>query len=80
MAPAGGNSSWRSLGSYGQLGTVMFGCVVVGLAAGYGADRLLGTEPWLLLVGLGFGVVAAGVNLYRAIQHLSRLDGPDGSG
>lgn len=80
MAPADDRSEWRSLASYGQLGTTLFACVAVGMAVGYGADLLLGTQPWLLLVGLGLGVGAAGVNLYRAIRHLSRMHDNDGSG
>ena len=79
MAPAGKDSSWRSLAPYAQLGTTLFACVVIGMAAGYGADLLLGTRPWLLLAGLGLGIAAAGVNLYRAIRDLSRVDEIDGS-
>lgn len=77
MAPAN-DSSWRGLASYGQLGTTLFACVAVGMAVGYGADVLLGTRPWLLLLGLGLGIAAAGVNLYRAIRDLAR-DDIDGS-
>ena len=79
MAPEG-DFPWRSFASYAQLGTVLFACVAIGLAAGYGADAVLGTRPWLLLTGLGFGIAAAGVNLYRAIRDLSQVDGIDGSG
>jgi len=61
------------------LGTMVFACVVVGLGGGYFADRLLGTAPWLLLTGLGFGIAAAGVNFYRAIQVLNRTDGGGGN-
>jgi ATP synthase protein I len=57
-----------------NLGTMLFACVAVGLAVGYFADRWLGTQPWLLLIGLGFGIAAAGVNFYRAIKTLSRMD------
>ena len=49
-------------------------CVVVGLAGGYWADRWLGTQPWLLLLGLGVGIAAGFVNLFRAIKHLSGSD------
>jgi F0F1-type ATP synthase assembly protein I len=79
MAPAGKDSPWRSLAPLAHLGTTVFGCVVIGLAAGYGADLLLGTRPWLLLTGLAFGIAAAGVNLYRAIRNLSRVDEIDGT-
>jgi F0F1-type ATP synthase assembly protein I len=79
MAPAGKHSSWRSLAPLAQLGTTLFACVAIGLALGYGADLLLDTRPWLLLVGLGLGIAAAGVNLYRAIRDLSRVNETDGS-
>jgi F0F1-type ATP synthase assembly protein I len=79
MPLAGKDSSWRSLAPYAQLGTTLFACVVIGMAAGYGTDVLLGTRPWLLLSGLGLGIAAAGVNLYRAIRDLSRTDEIDGS-
>jgi ATP synthase protein I len=79
MAPADGGGAARGL-AYAQLGTMLFACVVVGMAAGYGADALLGTEPWLLLLGLGLGIAAAGVNLYRAVRALSRGDDGDDVG
>jgi F0F1-type ATP synthase assembly protein I len=66
-------TSWGRVGSFVQLGTTLFGCVVVGLAGGYGVDALLGTPPWFLLIGLLLGIVAAGVNLYRAIVALGRM-------
>jgi len=74
MAPGFDRSSWRGLATFAQLGTTLFACVVVGLVAGYFADRWLGTQPWLLLIGLGFGIAAAAWNLYRAIVALNRMD------
>jgi F0F1-type ATP synthase assembly protein I len=57
--------------------TLLFACVAVGLAAGYFADRWLGTSPWLLLAGLTFGIVAAAVNFYRTIKRLNEQDRDD---
>lgn len=74
MAPGMDRSSWRGLATFAQLGTTLFACVVVGLVAGYFADRWLGTQPWLLLIGLGFGIAAAAWNLYRAIVALNRMN------
>jgi ATP synthase protein I len=48
--------------------------VLVGLALGYFLDRWLGTAPWLLLIGLGFGIAAAAWEFFRAVQALSRMD------
>ena len=58
---------------------MLFACVAVGLGVGYFADRWLGTQPWLLLVGLGFGIAAASVNFYRTIKTLNRMDQSDGN-
>lgn len=74
MAPGGDRSSWRGVGSYAFVGTTFVACIVVGLAGGYWADRWLGTEPWLLLVGLGIGIAAGFINLIRAIKHLGEPD------
>ena len=56
---------------------MVFACVAVGLAVGYFADRWLGTQPWFLLIGLGLGIAAAGVNFHRTIKALNRTDQSD---
>jgi len=73
MAP-GEKPSGGQTGQLVNLGTMVFACVAIGLAGGYFADRLLGTRPWLLLVGLGLGIAAAAVNFYRTIKTLSSQD------
>jgi ATP synthase protein I len=79
MAGGSGQPSSGQSAQLVSLGTMLFACVAVGLAAGYFADRWLGTQPWLLLVGLGLGIVAAGVNFYRTIKALNRMDQSDGN-
>jgi ATP synthase protein I len=75
MAPAERERPSRSqTAQLVNLGTMLFACVAIGLGAGYFADRWLGTGPWLLLVGLGFGIAAAGANFYRTIKTLSEQD------
>ena len=71
MAPGERGPSKGQTAQLVSLGTMLFACVAVGLAAGYFADRWLGTSPWLLLIGLGFGIVAAAVNFYRTIRTLN---------
>ena len=74
MAPGERGPSQGQTAQLVNLGTMLFACVAVGLAAGYFADRWLGTSPWLLLTGLAFGIGAAVVNFIRTIKALSRQD------
>ena len=57
----------------------LFAAVVGGLIVGWLLDRWLGTSPWLMLAGLGFGIAAGFVNLFRSAKAAERdLDEPDG--
>jgi ATP synthase protein I len=77
MAPEERGPSQGQTAQLVNLGTLLFACVAVGLAAGYFADRWLGTSPWLLLAGLTFGIVAAAVTFYRTIKRLNEQDRDD---
>jgi ATP synthase protein I len=79
MAGSTGKSSPGHTAQLVSLGTMLFACVAVGLTVGYFADRWLGTQPWLLLAGLGLGIAAAGVNFYRILKALNRMDQSDGN-
>ncbi len=50
---------------------------VLGLAGGYWADRWLGTNPWLLLLGLGIGIAAGFTNMFRSLREMERLERAD---
>jgi ATP synthase protein I len=52
------------LGELGSLGITLVVATVVGFAGGY----WLGTAPWLGMIGLGFGIAAGFVNLFRAVK------------
>ena len=77
MAPEERGPSRGQTAQLVNLGTLLFACVAVGLAVGYFADRWIGTSPWLLLIGLALGIVAAGVNFYRTIKTLNESNGDD---
>ncbi len=77
MAPEERGPSRSQAAQLVNLGTLLFACVAVGLAAGYFADRWIGTSPWLLLIGLAVGIVAAGVNFYRTIKTLNESNRDD---
>ena len=72
MAPSGEKSTWRALGELSAIGITLVVATVIGLAAGYYADRWLGTTPWLLLLGLGLGIAAGFVNLFRSVRRAER--------
>ena len=43
------------LGMAWRLSTELVVAVLVGAGLGFGLDKLFNTQPWLLIVGLGFG-------------------------
>src|SRR2546421_2409201 len=72
MAPSGERGTWKALGEVSSIGVPLGVTTVLGLVAGYYADRWLGTKPWLLLLGLGFGIAAGFVNLFRSVKRAER--------
>jgi ATP synthase protein I len=71
MAHGGPNLKYEILRQFGLLGSVGLHLVLgtfTGLAVGYFLDRYFGTNPWLTLVFLGFGVAAGFTNLFRVMR------------
>jgi ATP synthase protein I len=52
-------------------------CVMLGVAFGYYLDRWLGTEPWLLLVFMGFGFAAGLRVLLRVLSPRETSSDPE---
>jgi ATP synthase protein I len=65
-------SSLKALAELSTVGITLVLATVIGLAAGYYADRWLGTSPWLLLLGLGLGIAAGFVSLFRTVKASER--------
>lgn len=59
---------WKGLGGPGTLGIEVVLSVVVGLFGGQWLDKKFGTTPWLTVVGLLYGLAAAGRAIYRALK------------
>jgi ATP synthase protein I len=72
MAPPGEKSTWKALGELSSIGMALVVATVIGLGGGYYLDRWLGTMPWLTLVGLGLGIAAGFVNLFRSVKRAER--------
>jgi ATP synthase protein I len=76
MAQSGEKSAWSGLAELSSVGFAMVIATVIGLVGGYYLDQWLGTKPWLLLLGLGFGIAAGFVMLFRSVNGANReLDG-----
>jgi ATP synthase protein I len=77
MAQPGEKSAWSALAELSSVGFAMVLATVIGLAGGYYLDQWLGTKPWLLLLGLGFGIAAGFVIFFRSVKRAEReLDEP----
>jgi ATP synthase protein I len=72
MAPSGEQGTWKALGELSSIGFALVVATVIGLVGGYWLDRWLGTAPWLMLIGLGFGIAAGFVNLFRSVKRAER--------
>ncbi|MBC7186146.1 MAG: AtpZ/AtpI family protein [Calditrichaeota bacterium] len=51
-----------------RISALVLVCVASPLALGLYLDRLLGTEPWLLMVGMLVGVVLCVVSVARLVR------------
>jgi len=58
------------LGMAWRLSTELVVAVLVGAGLGYLLDRLFGTAPWILVVGLGFGFAAGIMNTLRVAEKM----------
>jgi ATP synthase protein I len=72
MAPPGEKGTWKALGELSSIGITLVVATVIGLVGGYYADRWLGSKPWLTLLGLGMGIAAGFVNLFRSVRRAER--------
>lgn len=53
------------LGMAWRLSTELLASVLVGLLLGWGIDQLFGSQPFGLLIGLGFGIAAGFMSVFR---------------
>ena len=63
---------WKGIGQYGTVGLELVLSVLLGLFAGQFLDKRLHTAPWLMLVGLSYGIAAGVRGLYRAAKRATR--------
>ena len=61
-------STWQLIGQLSSIGMSFVFALVIGFAAGYWLDGVLGTRPWLSFVGFFLGLAAGVLNVYRVMQ------------
>lgn len=63
----------RALGLFSTIGISMVLSIAIGVLIGYYIDKWRGTDPWFMLVGLGFGIAAAFRNLFILYKKADKL-------
>lgn len=64
------NDGWMRAGSFAS-------SLIAGTLLGYFLDRWLGTEPWLVLVGILVGAYAGFLRIWEYIKELNEADQRD---
>jgi ATP synthase protein I len=62
----------RQLARLSTIGVTLVAATAIGLAIGYGLDRVFGTSPWLTLTFTLLGIAAGFVNLFRDVGMMGR--------
>jgi F0F1-type ATP synthase assembly protein I len=63
---------WKGVGTYGTVGLEFALSILFGLWLGHKGDQWLGSDPWLTLIGTGFGTAAGVRAIWRALQRANR--------
>jgi len=67
MKPGANKEIIHGLSILTSLGITMVTCILIGLWIGKVLDNLLGTPPWMLLIFLMFGILAAIKSMFNII-------------
>jgi ATP synthase protein I len=64
----------KSLLSYSSLGLEMGLCVAIGIGIGYYLDKYFTTSPYLTIIFMFFGIIAAMKAIYTLVKKLEKED------
>jgi len=70
---SGGKSSFKVMKAFAigsTLGVQFAASVLLGFWGGRFLDHRLGSEPWLMVVGVLLGVAAGTIGIYRVVSRL----------
>jgi len=71
--PVNDDNSGSLLGMAWRLSTELLVSVLVGAGLGLGLDKLFGTKPWIMLIGLGFGFAAGIRSVLRTADKMDEI-------
>jgi ATP synthase protein I len=71
---------WRVAGTTGAVGIEVAAAIAIGYFVGRYLDRKLGTQPWIMYVGILAGIGAAIKALVRVTREYRRAEGGTGGG
>ena len=63
---------WRGALRLVGVGWYIAACIILGVIGGLWLDRKFGTEPWLVLLGLGLGLGVAFWGVYRMLSPVTK--------
>jgi ATP synthase protein I len=64
----------RDLSTVGSVGFTLVAFVLVFTLIGYGLDRLVGTGPWLMVVGVFVGAILGFISMVRTLIDADKRD------
>jgi ATP synthase protein I len=62
----------KQLARLSSIGVTLVAATAIGLAIGYGLDRVFGTSPWLTLTFTLLGIAGGFLNLFRDVGMIGR--------
>lgn len=69
---------WRMLGALSTVGIALVVSTVIGFYIGKKLDEFFGTDPWLMILFLLFGIAAGFINLFRTALKTERIMDAEG--
>ena len=76
QAAARTSGSSTNMGRAIRLGSEFIAAILVGTGIGFIADKVLGTQPWIMLVMLLVGFAAGILNVTRAVGEMNKAAPP----
>lgn len=67
----------RSIGLLTAVPGLLLAAPLIGMGIGWYLDKKLGTDPYLMVVGVLMGIASGGIETYRLIKKASALEKDD---